>query len=126
VVLLTIASVTQIYLNSSFPNLHLKYCFHLISCSIPNQIPPLPAKLPNIIVRMNISQLVSSIDDAISNLAQGGAESDTDRQELLAAATRLQAATESPLASVTSIVLGVSCEVFLDSFSSPWVTKKLL
>jgi hypothetical protein len=75
---------------------------------------------------MNISQLVSSIDDAISNLAQGGAASDTDRQELLAAATRLQAATESPLASVTSIVLGVSCDVFLNSFSSPWVTKKLL
>jgi hypothetical protein len=70
------------------------------------------SEVPKSIVRMNISQLVGSIDAAISNLTQGGASSDADRQELLAAATRLQAATESPLASVTSIVLGVSCDVF--------------
>ena len=69
---------------------------------------------------MNISQLVGSIDAAISNLTQGGASSDADRQELLAAATRLQAATESPLASVTSIVLGVSCDVFWIQLVHHW------
>jgi hypothetical protein len=113
----------QIYLNSSFPHLHPKYVF----ISFPTQFPTRDlhtSEVPKFIIR-NISQLVDSIDAAISDLTQGGTASDADRQELLAAATRLQVATESPLASVTSLVLGVSCDIFLDSVSAPWVTKKL-
>jgi len=41
---------------------------------------------------------------------------DADRQQLLAASKRLQAAAESPLDTVLSIVLGVNCLVFSDSF----------
>jgi hypothetical protein len=48
---------------------------------------------------MYVSQLVSFIDATAANLAQGDASSDGDRQQLLAAAKRLQAASESPLDS---------------------------
>ena len=56
---------------------------------------------------MDVSQLINSIDAAIGSLTQGGVTADTDRQQLLAAANRLRAASESPLDSVISIVLGV-------------------
>ena len=57
---------------------------------------------------MSVSELIKSIDDTISNLGPGGPSSDADRQQLLAASKRLQAASESPLDTVLSIVLGVS------------------
>lgn len=56
---------------------------------------------------MDVSKLIDSIDTTIASLGQGGA-SDADRQQLLAASKRLQAASESPLDSVLSIILGVS------------------
>jgi hypothetical protein len=59
---------------------------------------------------MDISQLVATIDATIAQLAQSP-PSDGDRQQLLAASKRLQAASESPLDSVISIVLGVSSDI---------------
>ena len=56
---------------------------------------------------MDVSKLTNLIDTTIASLGQGGA-SDADRQQLLAASKRLQAASESPLDSVLSIILGVS------------------
>jgi hypothetical protein len=59
----------------------------------------------------DISKAIGDIDLTIASLAQGGpgAISDADRQQLLAATKRLQAAVESPLDTVISISLGVSC-----------------
>jgi hypothetical protein len=62
---------------------------------------------------MSVSELINSIDATIANLGPGGPASDADRQQLLAASKRLQAASESPLDTVLSIVLGVSCYVSL-------------
>jgi len=56
---------------------------------------------------MSVSELIKSIDDTISKLGSGDLSSDADRQQLLAASKRLQAASESPLDTVLSIVLGV-------------------
>lgn len=61
---------------------------------------------------MEVSQLVSSIDATIASLDQGVVTADADRQQLLAAAKRLQAASESPVDAVVSIVLGVSSPIF--------------
>jgi hypothetical protein len=59
---------------------------------------------------MDVSKSTGYIDATIASLAQGGpgAISEADRQQLLAASKRLQAAVESPLDTVISISLGVS------------------
>ena len=56
---------------------------------------------------MSVSELIKSIDDTVSKLGSSDLSSDADRQQLLAASKRLQAASESPLDTVLSIVLGV-------------------
>ena len=58
---------------------------------------------------MSISKTIESMDACIQALESNpGAASDAERQQLLAAAKRLQAASESPIDTIISITLGVS------------------
>lgn len=64
---------------------------------------------------MDCTELIHSIDATIANLGQGELD-DVQRQGLLAASRRLQAATESPLDSLLIIVLGVRQKARVELF----------
>lgn len=69
---------------------------------------------------MNTAQLTEAIDAAVVRLEQGDVKSDTERQNLLAAARRLQGAAEGPIESVASVSFDVS-----QSHTIPYASGRL-
>jgi hypothetical protein len=65
---------------------------------------------------MAVSQTLASIQEAINNLGKPETVSEGERRELLAASKKLTAASQSPLDSALSIILGVSAQPLQPQF----------